>query len=54
MTQKLVEYYAGQALAGLVANPNYDPNVDAQANRLVKTAWAIATKMITEQNRLDL
>ena len=44
----MFEYYAGQALAGLAANPNLSaPPTPMEVKLIVDRAWALATEMMT-------
>ena len=43
------EYYAGQALAGLAANPNFcfdTPVVELETEHIAKVAWILALKLM--------
>lgn len=44
----MFEYYAGQALAGLAANPNLSaPPTPSEIKLIADRAWALATEMMT-------
>ena len=44
----MFEYYAGQALAGLAANPNLsNPPTQLEIKLIADRAWALATEMMT-------
>ena len=42
----LLREFAGQALTGLLANPNFNPNQQIDYDRIVKLSWSFATDMI--------
>ena len=44
----MFEYYAGQALAGLAANPNFStPLTQLEIKLIADRAWALATETMT-------
>ena len=42
------EYYAGQALAGLIINPEYLRDVSGAAEEAARMAWQIADAMVNQ------
>jgi len=46
----LLDYFAGQALAGVLANPNM---IDITYETIAKNSYALAQAMIEEKRRLE-
>ena len=42
----MLEYFAGQALAGLAANPNFNAGGPLEVEATVNRAWALAVEMV--------
>lgn len=42
----IIGYYAGQALAGLAANPDFSATTDTGVKVIANRAWALAIEMM--------